>query len=207
MFAGGWTGPGHYVCSIAPGDGPDADIVLVDADTGEQRTLARGGFLSVTAVSADERFLLARRGPRGYRHIVVIDVATGVSAGCCRWTPRAGIASEDGRFGTDGRSVHLRASLPGEPGTDRAGLVAVPLSEDGVPGEGRVVLYRAGRRPGRLRPARRRHRAGGVDAPRGHRAVGARPVRRVAAAADRRCPSRSCRAGRWPPTARRWSPS
>jgi dipeptidyl aminopeptidase/acylaminoacyl peptidase len=38
--------------------------------------------------------------------------------------------------------VHLRASLPGAPGADRAGLVAVPLSEDGVPGEGRVVLYR-----------------------------------------------------------------
>jgi dipeptidyl aminopeptidase/acylaminoacyl peptidase len=38
--------------------------------------------------------------------------------------------------------VHLRASLPGEPGADRAGLVAVPLSDDGVPGEGRVVLYR-----------------------------------------------------------------
>src|SRR4051812_29379521 len=30
VFAGGWTGPGHYACSIAPGDGPDADIVLVD---------------------------------------------------------------------------------------------------------------------------------------------------------------------------------
>ena len=45
VFAGHWTGPGHYVCSIAPGDGPDADIVLVTAGTGEQRTLARGGFL------------------------------------------------------------------------------------------------------------------------------------------------------------------
>src|SRR5215218_3495251 len=34
VFAGGWTGPGHYVCSIAPGEGPDADIVLVDVVTG-----------------------------------------------------------------------------------------------------------------------------------------------------------------------------
>ena len=40
VFAGGWTGPGHYVCSIAPGDGPDADIVLVDVATGGHRTLA-----------------------------------------------------------------------------------------------------------------------------------------------------------------------
>ena len=142
VFAGGWTGPGHYVCSIAHGDGPDADIVLVAAETGEQRTLARGGFLSVNSVAADERFLLARRGPRGYRHIVVIDIATGVQRRVLPLDAPGGIASEDGRFGPDGRSVHVRASLPGEPGTDRAGLVVVPLSEDGVPGAGRVVLYR-----------------------------------------------------------------
>jgi dipeptidyl aminopeptidase/acylaminoacyl peptidase len=142
VFAGGWTGPGHYVCSMAFGDGPDADIVLVTVETGEQRTLARGGFLSVNSVSADERFLLARRGPRGYRHIVVIDIATGVQRRVLPLDAPGGIASEDGRFGPDGRSVHVRASLPGEPGADRAGLVVVPLSEDGVPGPGRVVLYR-----------------------------------------------------------------
>ena len=141
VFAGGWTGPDSYVCSIAPGDGPDADVVLVDVATGAQRTLAAGGFLSVTAVSADERFVLARRGTRGYRHIVVIDVATGVQRRALGVDAPGGIASEDGRFGPDG-SLYLRASLPGEPFTDRAGLVAVPLSEDGVPGEGRVVLRR-----------------------------------------------------------------
>jgi dipeptidyl aminopeptidase/acylaminoacyl peptidase len=142
VFAGGWTGPGHYVCSIAPGDGPDADIVLVDATTGAPRTLATGGFLSVTSVSADERFVLARRGPRAYRHIVVADVATGRQ---CRLLPLdapGGLASEDGRFAPDGRSVFVRASLPGPPGADRAGLVQVELSEDGVPGGARVVLTR-----------------------------------------------------------------
>jgi dipeptidyl aminopeptidase/acylaminoacyl peptidase len=142
VFAGGWTGPAHYVCSIAPGDGPDADIVLVDATTGASRTLATGGFLSVTSVSADERFVLARRGPRAYRHIVVADVATGRQ---CRLLPLAapgGLASEDGRFAPDGRSVFVRASLPGPPGADRAGLVQVELSEDGVPGGARVVLTR-----------------------------------------------------------------
>jgi dipeptidyl aminopeptidase/acylaminoacyl peptidase len=143
VFAGGWTGPGHYVCSIAPGDGPDADIVLVDAATGEHRTLGRGGFLSVTSVSADQRLVLARRGPRAYRHIVVIDVASGVQRRLIGLDAPGGIASEDGRFGPDGRSVFVRASLPGEPFTDRAGLVQVPLSEHGVPGEGRVVLFRA----------------------------------------------------------------
>ena len=142
VFAGGWTGQHSYVCSIAPGDGPDADVVLVDVVTGERRTLARGGFLSVTAVSADERFVLARRGPRGYRHIVVVEVATGVQRPVLAPDAPGGIASEDGRFSADG-AVYLRASLPGPPDADRAGLVAVPLSDDGVPGPGRVVLYRA----------------------------------------------------------------
>lgn len=141
VFPGGWTGPRGYVCSIAPGEGPDADVVLVDVVTGEQRTLARGGFLSVTAVSADERVVLARRGPRGYRHVVVIDVATGEQRPLLAPDAPGGVASEDGRFGPDGM-VYVRASLPGPPGTDRSGLVAIPLSVDGDPGPGRVVLAR-----------------------------------------------------------------
>jgi dipeptidyl aminopeptidase/acylaminoacyl peptidase len=143
VFAGGWTGPGHYACSIAPGDGPDADIVLVDVAAGAHRTLARGGFLSVNSVSADERWVLARRGPRAHRHIVLIDVESGRQRPVLDPDAPGGQASEDGRFGLDGGSVFLRASLPGEPFADRAGLVEVPLSEDGAPGEGRVVLYRA----------------------------------------------------------------
>ncbi|HEX2073624.1 MAG TPA: S9 family peptidase [Geodermatophilus sp.] len=142
VFAGGWTGPGHYACSIAPGDGPDADVVLVDVTTGAHRTLARGGFLAVTAVSADERTVLARRGPRGYRHVVLVDVATGAHRRVLPLDAPGGLASEDGRFAPDGRSVYLRASLPGPLFADRAGLVCVPLAEDGAPGPGRVVLCR-----------------------------------------------------------------
>jgi dipeptidyl aminopeptidase/acylaminoacyl peptidase len=142
VFAGGWTGPRHYACSIAPGDGPDADIVLVDVGTGGHRTLATGGFLSVTSVSADQRLVLARRGPRAHRHIVVVDVATGVQRRLIGLDAPGGTASEDGRFAPDGRSAFVWASLPGEPFADRAGLVQVLLSEDGVPGEARVVLSR-----------------------------------------------------------------
>ncbi|RBY86250.1 S9 family peptidase [Blastococcus sp. TF02A-26] len=142
VFAGHWTRPGHYVCSIAPGTGPDADVVLVDVVTGAQRTLARGGFLSVTAVSADERWLLARRGPRGHRHVVLVEVATGRTRRVIPLDAPGGIASEDGRFAPDGRSVLLRASLPGPAFADRAGLVEVPLSDDGELGEARVVLCR-----------------------------------------------------------------
>ncbi|MCF6506137.1 S9 family peptidase [Blastococcus sp. MG754426] len=142
VFAGCWVGPRHYACSIAPGSGPDADVVLVDVVTGEQRTLASGGFLAVTAVSADRRTVLARRGPRAYRHIVVIDVATGIQRRVVPLDAPGGIASEDGRFADGGATVHVRAALPGPPGTDRAGLVAVPLDGEGVPGRGRVVLRR-----------------------------------------------------------------
>jgi dipeptidyl aminopeptidase/acylaminoacyl peptidase len=86
--------------------------------------------------------VLCRRGPRGYRHIVIVDVATGEQRRVLALDAPGGIASEDGRFAPDGRSVYLRASLPGEPGTDRAGLVCVPLDDRGMPGKGRVVLYR-----------------------------------------------------------------
>src|SRR3954464_4549751 len=112
VFAGGWTGPGCYVCSIAPGDGPDADVVLVDVVTGAHRTLATGGFLAVTAVSADERTVLARRGPRGHRHVVLVDVATGEQRRAIPLGSPGGVASEDGRFAPDGRAVYVRASLP-----------------------------------------------------------------------------------------------
>lgn len=143
VLAGFWAGPDRYVCSIAPGTGPDADVVLVDVAVGTCRTLARGGFLSVSALSADGRTLLARRGPRGYRHVVAIDVATGTQRPVLRPDAPGGVASEDGRFAADGTAVHLRASLPGPLLADRAGLVEVPLGPDGPVGEGRTVLYRA----------------------------------------------------------------
>jgi dipeptidyl aminopeptidase/acylaminoacyl peptidase len=141
VFAGGWTDADSYACSIAPGDGPDADVVLVDVRTAEHRTLARGGFLSVTAVSADGRLVLARRGPRGHRHVVVVEVATGAQRRVLPLDAPGGVASEDGRFGSDG-CVYLRASLPGPPDADRSGLVAVPVDGSGVPGPARVVLAR-----------------------------------------------------------------
>ncbi len=146
VFAGGWTAaPGHYVCSIAPGDGPDADVVLVDVVGGRQRTLASGGFLSVTAVSADERTVLARRGTRGHRHVVLIDVATGEQRPAIPADAPGGAASEDGRFAPDLRSLFLRAALParpGLPGSDRAGLVRVPLDEHRVPGPAETLVSR-----------------------------------------------------------------
>ena len=141
VFAGGWTArPGHYACTIA--DGPGADVVLVDVVSGAQRTLATGGFLAVTAVAADESRLLARRGPRGHRHVVLVDVATGEQRRLVPADAPGGRQSEDGRFAHDGRAVYLRAAQPGAPGEDRTALVVVPLSAEGVPGAARVVVRR-----------------------------------------------------------------
>lgn len=142
VFAGFWAGPGRYICSIAPGTGPDADVVLVDVGTGTCRTLARGGFLSACALSADGRTLLARRGPRSFRHVVAVDLATGAQLPVLAPGAPGGVASEDGRFAPDGRSLYVRASLPGPLLADRAGLVEVPLGPDGPAGEGRTVLSR-----------------------------------------------------------------
>ena len=82
------------------------------------------------------------RAPRPPAHRRRSTSPPGCSAGRWRLDAPGGVASEDGRFGPDGRSLYLRASLPGAPFADRAGLVAIPLTEDGVPGEGRVVLSR-----------------------------------------------------------------
>src|SRR4051794_8039218 len=113
VFAGGWTRPGHYVCSIAAGNGPDADVVLVDAESGAHRTLARGGFLAVTSVSADERWVLARRGPRGFRHVVLVDVATGEQRrGVPPPAPR-GPSSPGGRVGPHGPAGGVPGAPPG----------------------------------------------------------------------------------------------
>ncbi|GAB3356818.1 S9 family peptidase [Modestobacter lapidis] len=146
VFAGGWTSvPGHYVCSIASGDGPDADVVLVDVPSGAQRTLARGGFLAVTAVAPGEQRVLARRGPRGHRHVVVVDVATGAQRRVLPLDGPGGAESEDGRFDPGGHAVFLRAGLPelpGVAGSDRTGLVHVPLDERGAPMPGRVLVRR-----------------------------------------------------------------
>ena len=46
----------------------------MDVLTGVVRTVATGGFLTVTSVSPDGRRLIARRGPRGRRHLVIADI-------------------------------------------------------------------------------------------------------------------------------------
>ena len=139
VFAGCWTAlPDTYAFSLADGRGPDADVCLVDVITGKTRIVASGGFLAVTAVSPGGRQLLARRGSRGRRHLVIGDIASDPSAtpGPVRRLLAADFPdegtdlAEDGRFASDGSGVYLRTVA----GRDRFALGFVPLAGDGSPG-------------------------------------------------------------------------
>ena len=150
VLAGCWTALPHtYAFSLADGRGPNADVCLVDVQTGDVRTVASGGFLAVTSVSRDGRRLIARRGPRGRRHLVVVDIPdpsvgdTGLASArrlLAADFPGDGTdLAEDGRFVPDGSAVYLRFVA----GRERYALGMVSLDDRGVPGGLRVLAERA----------------------------------------------------------------
>ncbi len=150
VFAGCWTSlPATYAFSVADGTSPDADVCFVDVDTGAVRRVATGGLLLVTGVSPDATRLLARRGPRGYRHLVLADVPpeTGTDPDAplppLRRLLHADFAAgsdqaEDGRFSADGTAVYLRVGA----GREHPALARVPLDPDGNPGRLRILAAR-----------------------------------------------------------------
>ena len=149
VFAGGWTSvPDTYAFSLANGRGPEVDVCFVNVRTGVVRTVASGGFLTVTSVSPDARRVVARRGPRGLRHLVIATIPDegGVPVGSPELIQRLLAAdfapgtdqSEDGRFAPDGSAVYLRTVA----GRDRFALGMVPLDESGTPGRLRILAER-----------------------------------------------------------------
>ncbi|HYN72650.1 MAG TPA: S9 family peptidase [Nakamurella sp.] len=157
VFAGCWTTlPSTYAFSLANGQGPGADVCLVDVVTGQVRTVASGGFLAVTSVSPDASRIIARRGSRGRRHLVIVDVGDGTDGtdstdgtGSGTGTARRVLAgdfpdegtdlAEEGRFSADGSAVYLRTNA----GRERTVLAVVALGTDGTPGPYRVLAERA----------------------------------------------------------------
>lgn len=148
VLAGCWTAlPNTYAFTLADGRGPDADVCLVDVVTGIVRRVATGGFLAVTSVSRDGRWLVARRGPRGRRHLVMAEIPTDPTSPAA--VPRRLLANdfpdegtdlaEDGRFTPDGSAVYLRTVA----GRDRYALGLVQLDERGTPGQLRLLAARA----------------------------------------------------------------
>ena len=146
-FAGSWTSLPHtYAFSLADGRSPDADVCFVDVQTGAVRRVATGGFLLVTGVSPDATRVLARRGPRGRRHLVLADVPPTADAPLT--PPRRLLeadfpvegtdVAEDGRFSADGGTVYLRVGA----GREHPALGAVDLDPDGRPGRLRILAQR-----------------------------------------------------------------
>jgi len=149
VLAGCWTAlPATYAFSLADGRGPNADICLVDVVTGDVRTVATGGFLAVTSLSRDGRWLIARRGPRGRRHLLIADLTGDGPASAANGRihrllapdfPEPGTdLAEDGRFSADGSAVYLRTVA----GRDRYALGTVDLDAGGHPGRLRVLAER-----------------------------------------------------------------
>ena len=169
ILAGCWTAlPQTYAFTLADGRGPDADVCLVDVGTGRVRHVATGGFLAVTSVSRDGRRLIARRGSRGRRHLVIAEIPDrpGSSAGDApspvgRRLPRRGNRSRRGREIHPGR----QRGLPANGRRPRAvcariGAVGRARHAGAAPAAGRPT----GRRPGVVRhPGRRPERAAGVE--------------------------------------------
>ncbi len=158
VFAGCWTTlPNTYAFSLADGEGPGADVCLVDVVTGEIRTVATGGFLAVTSVSPDASRIIARRGSRGRRHLVIADIDTNTdiadisvldgrdaTSGSVQRLLAADFPdegtdlAEEGRFTADGSAVYLRTNA----GRERSALAVVQLDADGTPGPYRVLAER-----------------------------------------------------------------
>jgi dipeptidyl aminopeptidase/acylaminoacyl peptidase len=150
VFAGCWTTvPNTYAFSVADGQGPGADVCLVDVVTGALRTVASGGFLTVTSVSPDASRIIARRGSRGRRHLVIADITDIDDAHGSAGTVQRLLAgdfpdegtdlAEDGRFSADGSAVYLRTNA----GRERTVLAVVALGADGSPGPCRVLAERS----------------------------------------------------------------
>ncbi|MEV7728877.1 prolyl oligopeptidase family serine peptidase [Streptomyces sp. NPDC087917] len=143
-------GPGHPAAAEAdaarpPGVGPARGgglaAYLVDPDGTNAPALLLGeadaASLRVCDVSAQGRFALVRRGPRGHREALVLDTRSG------RITFALHVADGDpwiGRFSPDARTLWLRSDA----GREFAALLRIRLDEDGRSRDSHVAAEREG---------------------------------------------------------------
>ncbi|MEU9303844.1 prolyl oligopeptidase family serine peptidase [Streptomyces sp. NPDC048269] len=124
--AGSGTGLAAYL--VDP-DGTSAPVLLFSEPGAAS--------LRVCDVSAEGRFALVRRGPRGHREALVLDTSSGRTAFSLR------VADGDpwiGRFSADGRTLWLRS----DSGREFAALMRVRLDEDGAARDVSVTAEREG---------------------------------------------------------------
>ncbi|MDA5280257.1 prolyl oligopeptidase family serine peptidase [Streptomyces sp. Isolate_45] len=138
---GCWTRDGSAlaVTLARSSDGGALAAYLIDPDGTNAPVLLFGeagaASLRVCDMSADGRFALLRRGPRGHREALVLDTSSG------RTTFALRVADGDpwiGRFSPDARTLWLRSDAERE----HAALLEVRVDEDGA---ARDVTVAAGR--------------------------------------------------------------
>lgn len=125
-FLGRWSPEGATLAvtesdSTGRGGRGTTRVSLVDAASGSAHQVDVDGLLSVLDVDRDGGRLLLRRGPRGRREVLVVDVRGGVALALLAHDP--GVNTDLGRFSPDGRTAYVRSDAL----SDMPALLAVPV--------------------------------------------------------------------------------
>ena len=125
----GWSADGRLLVTEADGSSYDgfSTALLVTPLTGARQTLAAGPLFTLLDISRDGRWVLLRRGPRGVRSLVVVDVDTGVETAVSAGTGPG--CTDKGCLSADGAVVYARTDV----GRELAALVAVRVEGTAPP--------------------------------------------------------------------------
>src|SRR5690606_28453592 len=126
-----WTGRGEEVLVTETDPAGVTHAVLADAATGARQVIATGRLMWPAAVSRDHATMLLRRGPRGRRHMYVVDLAgealgAHLPSGERQLLPGLPGSTDDGALSPDGRVAYVVSDA----GRDRAALLAVRRDAD-----------------------------------------------------------------------------
>ncbi len=118
---GAWAPTGRVVgLTVFPQGSGDGQACLVDVRDGTSTVLASGPAARVCAVSGDGRRAVVRLGPRGARHLELVDLRTGRRT---ELIPGGEALVADARFGVTGRQLYVHTDA----GRERTALLAVTL--------------------------------------------------------------------------------
>ena len=139
---GPWTRSGHRVVVRfpSPAVGRATEAYLANPTTGGLTPLASGNLIAVLDLSAEERTIVMRDGPRGAEYCVVVDRIAQSHTRLTRGVGTTGNAFV--RPAPGNWDVTSVAYLITDEGILRPSLVAVPIDGDHVPGEQRVLARR-----------------------------------------------------------------
>ena len=135
-FFGGWERDGGVLGLTESVAGSGETVAyLVDPVSGDRRALPVTGLPAVLDVSRNATQVLLRRGPRGCRELVLLDVLTGR---CTTLVPAEGSSTDLAHFGPDPSVAYARSDV----GRELAGLVSVHVGVDGRAGPVETVAAR-----------------------------------------------------------------